>query len=122
MSERGQSTVEFALCLPFVVLVAAVLVQLGAIAVDRGRIWHAAREAARVAAVDPDTAEIRRAAVSAGVAPLDVSVEPEAADRTQGDPVTVTVRHSPGARLPLLGRFLDDFTLEAQATMRIETP
>lgn len=121
-SQRGQSTVEFALCLPLVAVLVVLLVKVGTVAVDQSRLWHAAREGARVAAVDADEAAIRAAAESSGLSPLDVDIEPAALDRAMGGPVTVTVGHSPGGSVPLLGALLDDLKLTATATMRIETP
>lgn len=121
-SERGQSTVEFALCLPLVAVLVALVLQVGVVAVDMGRLWHAAREAARVAAVTGDREAIRRAAETAGVDLQRLSVDPVGPDRAQGAPVTVDVRHDPAASIPLVGRLLDGVSLTASATMRIETP
>lgn len=121
-AQHGQSTVELALCLPFVAALIAVIVQVGIVSVTNGRVWHAAREAVRVAAVDGDRASIKAAAETSGVAPIDVTTDPVLTDRAQGAPVTVTVRHAPAARIPVIGRLFDGITLEARATMRIETP
>ncbi len=120
--ERGQSTVELALCLPLVVIVLAVLVQVGVIAVDHVRVWHAAREGARVAAVDPDADAIRRAAESAGIRPIEVSVDPQDLYRRQGEPVTVAVSYAPSTRVPVVGSLLEGFEIDAEASMRIEQP
>ena len=51
--DRGQSTVEVALLLPFVALLLLAVVQVGLVARDQVLVVHAAREAARAAAVDP---------------------------------------------------------------------
>lgn len=120
--EGGQATVELALCLPIVVVILAILVQVGVIAVEHVKVWHAAREAARVAAVDPDRDAIRRAAESAGLRPLEVSVEPEGIYRRQGEPVTVGVSYSPSARVPVIGSLFTGLQLDAEASMRIEQP
>lgn len=120
--ERGQSTVELALCLPIVVIILAIVVQIGVIAIDRVKVWHAAREAARVAAVDPDTEAIRRAAESAGLEPLELVIEPEDLYRRQGEPVTVEVSYSPSTRVPVLGSLFRGLELDAKASMRIEQP
>jgi hypothetical protein len=103
-------------------MLVALVVQVGVVVVDNARLWHAAREAARAAAVDGDIEAIRSAAESAGVEPIEITVSPDDADRAQGAPVTVTVRHLPDLRIPLAGRFIDDLTMEASAAMRIETP
>ena len=120
--ERGQSTVELALCLPIVVLVLAVVVQVGMVAVDHVKVWHAAREGVRVAAVDPDAEAISRAATSAGLRPLEISVEPDDLYRRQGEPVTVAVSYSPSTRVPVIGSLFDELELTAKASMRIEQP
>ncbi len=120
--ERGQSTVELALCLPIVVIILAVLVQVGVIAVDHVKVWHAAREGARVAAVDPDEGSIERAAESAGLRPIDLTVEPADLYRRQGERVTVAVSYSPSTRIPVIGTLFEGLELDAEATMRLEQP
>ena len=121
-NERGQSTVELALCLPLVVIILGCLVQVGVVAVDNVKLWHAAREAARVAAVDPDRAEIVRAAERSGLDGLDIEVEPEDLYRRQGEPVTVRVSYAPSTRVPVIGNLFDGLVLDADASMRIEQP
>jgi hypothetical protein len=109
-----------ALLLPLVVALLLMLVQAAVVARDQVLVAHAAREAARVAAVDDDTGAARRAAEQAG---------PLAADRLEvevtgrggvGSRVRVAVRYPLPVRLPLVGRALDDVTLSASATMRVE--
>ena len=120
--QDGQATIEFALCLPFVALAVALLIGVGSVTSAQVRLWHAAREAARAAAVDADPESIREAAGRSGLERLVVSVEPDASDRTQGGPVTVTVSHRPVATVPLLGPLLRTVELKARATMRVESP
>lgn len=121
-AEEGQATLELALILPILALLLAGLVEIGLLVADQGRLWHAAREAARVAVVDPDMEDVRAAAERPGLAPLDLEVTPESHLRRQGDPLTVSLRYHPPARVPLFGRFLRRVALEADATMRIEQP
>ena len=118
--DRGQATVELALLLPLVVALLLMLVQAAVVARDQVLVAHAAREAARVAAVDDDPGAARSAAEQAG---------PLAADRLAvdvgerggaGSRVRVVVRYTLPVRLPLVGRALDDVTLSASATMRVE--
>jgi hypothetical protein len=120
--ERGQATVEIALCLPVVMFVLGALVEVGLIASDQVRLWHAAREAARVAVVDPDPAAARRAAEGAGFKQLSLSVHPEPALRRAGDPLSVTVEFDRPAVMPVIGALFERVDLEASATMRIEEP
>ena len=121
-NERGQTTLELALCLPVVVAIFAALVQVALIGMDQVRLWHAAREAARVAAVDPDEAAIEDAARTVGLVPLDVSVQPRDIYRRRGEPVTVSLEHPPVARVPLVGALFGSLRLTAEASMRIEQP
>lgn len=121
-AEDGQATVELALTLPILALLLAALVEVGLLVADQGRLWHAAREAARVAVVDPDLVDVRAAAERPGLAPLELQVTPDDQLRRQGDPLTVSLRYAPPGRVPLFGHLLRRVTLRAQATMRIEQP
>lgn len=121
-SDAGQATIELALCLPVVAAVLGLVVGAAGIATDHVRLWHAAREAARVAAVDAGADEIHAAAAAGGLDHLDVDVEPEAHARIRGEPVTVTISYRPAADIPLLGRLARGVVMSARATMRIERP
>lgn len=120
--QLGQATLEFALLLPVVALIVAVVVQVGLAGVDQIRLWHAAREGARAAAVTGDEARIRRAVLSAGLSPVRIRIEPRAAYRRVGEPVTVSLSYVPGVAVPMLSRLLGTDRLEAEATMRVEQP
>jgi hypothetical protein len=118
--DSGQATVELAMVLPLIVLLMLALVQVVVLARDQLLVTHAAREAARAAAVDPDPGAPRRAAVGAG--PLDparlrVETGPRGA---VGASVRVEVRYREPTSLPIVGRALDDVTLHGEATMRVE--
>lgn len=121
-SERGQATVELALCLPLVALLLGVVVEVGLVVGDEARLWQAAREAARVSAVDGSVGRVEAAARSVGLEPLAVEVEPEPRYRVAGRATSVTVRYRPVARVPLLGRLVPRRALTAEVTMRIEQP
>jgi Flp pilus assembly protein TadG len=118
--DRGQATVELALLLPVVVLLALALLQLGIVARDVVLVTHASREAARAAAVDPDPEAAREAAAASS------GLDPDRLD------VTVTGREGPGSRVrvavvyrvatsvPLVGALVSDATVTSVATMRVE--
>ena len=61
-SQAGQSTVEFAVLLPVLVLSVLVLVQGGLVVRDQLLVQHAAREGARAAAVSESVADVQDAA------------------------------------------------------------
>ena len=119
-NERGQATVELALVLPLAVLLALVVVQLGVIAVDLVLVHHAAREAARAAAVEPTTSAAREAAVGSSSLDRDrIVVELDGGSET-GDQTTATVVYRASTSVPLVGPLIPDVTLRASVTMRVE--
>jgi Flp pilus assembly protein TadG len=120
--ERGQATVELALCLPLVAVVLAAVVEVARLGVDQVRLWHAAREAVRAAAVDPDPSVAEAAARRADLPGLAMEVTPGAGERVAGRPVTVALSYAPARRILVLGPLFGWLRLRAQATMRIEQP
>lgn len=119
--QKGQATVELALCLPIVMLVIGALIEVTAVAVDNLRLWHATREAARVASVEPDDS-VARAAATSVITPLDISITPEADARVGGEPVIVQAAYRPDAEIPLIGALFERLRLRAWVAMRIEVP
>lgn len=121
-SDRGQATVELALCLPILVILVAALFEIGMLATDRVRLVHAAREAARVAVVEHDPQPAIEAARAGGLHDLDVVISPGPESRVQGSPLTVRLSYRPQGRVPLLGALFQKLELESRAVMRIERP
>ena len=118
--DGGQAAVELALVLPLVALLLLAIVQLGLVVRDQILVVHAAREAAREAAVDPEADAARRAALTgSGLAAsrLTVSVSGRAGP---GSRVRVGVSYRDPTDVPLVGALVADFTLKADATMRVE--
>ena len=120
--ERGQATVELALCLPLVALLLGCVVAVGRVVSDNARVWHAAREAARVAAVDADLAAIRAAAARSGLDDIRIEVTPQEHERVAGEPATVTATYSPRVSIPVIGFLFARTELSATAAMAIEVP
>lgn len=118
--DGGQAAVELALVLPLVVLVLLAVVQVGLVVRDQVLVVHAAREAARQAAVDPSADGPKNAAVTGSGLDsqrLDVSMSGRGGAGTR---VRVEVKYRAPTEVPLVGPMLDDITLQAQATMRVE--
>ncbi len=119
---RGQSTVELALCIPALVIVLGLVLEVGLIASDQARLWHAAREAARVAIVDPDVAGARAAVDRSGLGNVEMTIQPEPRYRVQGRPLEVSLVYRPDGHVPLIGEIFGGVELQANVFMRIEQP
>jgi Flp pilus assembly protein TadG len=115
-SDAGQATVELALALPVLVVLLLATVQVTVVVRDQLAVVHAAREAARAAAVstDPygDGIDAGQEAVTLG--DLDVAIE------ASGSRVRATVRHVVRTDVPLIGALVPDVHVTATATMRVE--
>lgn len=116
--DGGQATVELALVLPLVAMLALGLAQVAVIAAEQLAVLHAARDAARAASVDADAAGAahRAAHEATALRPLAVSTS------VAGDLVTVTVSHRAATDLPLVGPLLPDVVLSADVSMARDPP
>ena len=118
--QRGQATVELSLILPVLVLLALLIGQVGVVAADAVLVHHAAREAARAAAVEPEIGVATTAARSAaGLVPDRLSVSMEGG-RSAGESLRVTVRYSAPTQVPIVGRLIGDIDLSSSVTIRVE--
>ena len=116
--DKGQATVELALCLPLLFLFLLGIVQLVVVVRDQLAVQLAAREAARAAAVAAPSAGAAQGAAGRAVSLRPLSV----ATALSIDTVTVTVSHVTHTDVPLIGALLPDFTVDAAATMALEPP
>jgi len=120
-ADEGQATVELALVLPVVATLLLAVVQVGLVVRDQIRVTHAAREAARAAAVDPDPdAAAHAAADGSGLDPDRLSLDLTGRDGP-GSRVRAEVTYRFPSAVPLVGRLVGPLTLRADATMRVET-
>ncbi len=118
--EEGQAAVELALVLPLVALVLLAVVQVGLLVRDQVLVVHAAREAAREAAVEADPTAARRVALAGSGLEDDRLQLDETGRGGPGTHVRISLRYRAPTRVPLVGAALGDVTLEAAATMRVE--
>jgi Flp pilus assembly protein TadG len=118
--DGGQAAVELALVLPLVVLLLLGLVQLGLLVRDQILVVHAAREAAREAAVDPSAEAPRKAAAASSTLAAGRLTVTASGRGAAGSRVTVEVAYRAPTAVPLVGAALGDLTLRASATMRVE--
>lgn len=120
MTERGSSTVEFALLVPAIVLVIVALAEVVAVGRIQFELMNAAREGARVAATvpDPDAAVDRtRSALGPGLA--DGTIVSVRRPGVVGAEASVEVSYSHRVVGYLLGGA--SVELRSRAVMRVET-
>lgn len=119
VAERGQASVELALCLPVVAVLLLLVVQAGLVVTDQLAVVQGAREGARRATVEPDSAAVRRAVLGGRLTPARTTVR---VVRSTGTPslARVDVRHRAATDVPMVGRLVPDVELSASATMAIE--
>lgn len=116
-AQQGQAAVELALALPLVALLLLAVVQVGLVVRDQVLTVHAAREAARAAAVDPDRDRARGAALSgSGLTPGRLSLQ-----LRRGTTADVVITYRSATDLPFVGPLLPDVSLRAKAAMRVES-
>lgn len=117
--ERGQSTVEFALVLPLVAVLALAIAQVALVSRERVLVTHAARVGARAASVGAGDGDVRRDVLAA----VDLDPTRVAVDVSRSaDQVEVVVRYRSVTDLPLVGALLDDVELLGRARMPREPP
>ena len=111
---------ELALGLPLLAVLALALVQVAFVVRDQVLLTHAAREAAREAAVSPATDEIRAAALDG--TRLDAErLELDVHGRGRpGSRVRAVLRYSSPTAVPLVGALVGDVRLTASVSMRVE--
>jgi Flp pilus assembly protein TadG len=121
--ERASASVEFALVLPLVLIMAMALLQIGLLAKDQLVVEGAARAGAREGAVTVDDTEAQQAAIRAAVSldpnQLQVAVLREGG---RGSSVTMNVVYHARVVVPLVSwLFPDSIDLSSTAVMRQET-
>ena len=121
--DQGQAATELALVVPLVVLLLLAAVQVTLVARDQILVVHAARVAAREAALvddnNNDEANVRFAASRAGgLKPT--RVRTETSYQGWADMVTVELKYRSPTDVPLVGPLFPDVEVRAKATMRLE--
>lgn len=120
-TDGGQSTAELAVLLPVLMILILTVVQVALVARDHVSVQHAARGAARSAAVAPVVSSARDGATEAGA-----GLDPDrlavmlSGGRGSGDVLTVVVDYRAKTDVPLVGRLVGDVALSAEASVRVE--
>jgi hypothetical protein len=122
-SQAGQSTAEFAIIFPFLLIVFLLLAQTVMVLRAQIIVTGAAREAARKGVETASGAMITGAAYSAseGLDHQRMQVDIDCPARKRGEPITVRVQYRVPIYLPFVDRlFPSDIAVSGASTMRIE--
>jgi len=120
-SEKGASAVEFALILPILIILVFGIVEFGIAFNNYITITHAAREGARIAAVDLNNPDLKNIIIERAfpvqITETDIVIStPEGTNI--GDPVEVEITYNISITIPLVGSW--DIPLKNKAIMRLE--
>jgi Flp pilus assembly protein TadG len=115
--DRGQASVEFALALPLLAVMALGLVVIGMAIRHEIAVEVAAREGARAAAVSADAAGAASVAARRAV---DLPIEVSTID--EGATVSVTVTYTDPVDVAIIGWMIGPITHSATVTMSVEPP
>lgn len=123
---RGQASLEFALIVPFVVLIILTVSHIGMLAYQKNVLEQSAREGARVVATTNSNTEafgcIREVCSGMEQERLDINIEPgDRNSRRVGDMVTVTLSYEYSGITEILTVFTGkDIFIKAKSNMRME--
>jgi hypothetical protein len=114
-ADHGQATVEFALILPLIVGVIALIVQITIISVSRLEVVDETRHVARIASLaeDPRTAASKSLPIGS-TSSVDVVYDDTS--------VTVTVSRRIDTTVPIIGRFIPTVDVRSRLVMAREPP
>lgn len=120
-SERGQSTIEFALVIPLVLFVVVAVAQVALVAYSQIAVVHTAREVARAVSREPatDVAQLHAGLGSLPANDVEIDVTIEQAPGSDLSLVRVHARYEVPGIVGLFG-LLDQYEVEAEAAMLVE--
>jgi Flp pilus assembly protein TadG len=119
--EGGQAAVELALALPLLALLALALLQVTLVVRDQILLTHAAREAAREAAVADDPGAARRGALAGSRLEEDRLSVATTGRSGPGSRVTASLTFRAPTDVPVVGALVGDVRVRASVTMRVES-
>ena len=124
-NEKGQSLVEFAIILPFLLLLLMGILEFGIMLNSYLTIHNSAREGARLGIVAGSDIEIKQ--LITNISPnLDtknqiVNITPSEGSRKSGGTLTVEVTYNYQVTIPIISNIVHNVVvLKAQTSMRIE--
>lgn len=124
-NKKGQAIVELAIILPFLLFLIIGMVDCGRIMNAYLVTTNASREGARQASVGKNDAEviasIQNAADSLDTPSLQITIIPQASERTRGTEVRVSISYPIKIITPLMGQIISNpYVVETSTSMRVE--
>ena len=120
-NEKGASAVEFALILPILIILVFGIVEFGIAFNNYIALTHAAREGARIAAVDLNNPDLKNIIIERAF-PVQITEDDIVISTPEGtnigDPVEVEITYNISITIPLVGSW--DIPLKNKAIMRLE--
>lgn len=125
LSERGQSVVEFAIVVPFLLSMVFGVAEFGVVFSNQVNLANAVRDGVRSGAIHNDTSvDAVNRTVASGAGLISCALNTPTASYTGGSPDELTVaaqcNYTPITLLGSLVGVLMPATLQASATMRVE--
>lgn len=119
---RGQSSVEFALIIPLVLVALLAVVQVALVAYAQLAVTHLAREVARAVAVDPhvDVSTLVEKSSPLGENGLVVEVRLATDEMSGLDLIRVSISYESSPIVEMFDPFSDHFVVRAEAVMARE--
>jgi len=107
--QKGQSTLEFVMIIPFVIIIILAASQIGFTVYKKNIIQQASREAARIISTTNDNDLAIATTERLCGKDSEIIIEPaSASNRGVGDMVTVYISQSPGGLMKLMEEILGD--------------
>lgn len=121
--ECGQSTVEFALIIPLVLVATLLLIQVAVVAHAQLSVSHLARETARAVAADRtvDVGRLTQERSTLGTQEVVIEVLFEPSISSQRDFVVVTVSYQVPSVSRVFSPFMAHFQVSSQVKMLLES-
>lgn len=124
--KRGQASVEFALIIPFIILIVLIVSHIGLLIYQKNILEQASREGARVIATTNSNQKahsyIRRFCSGLDQDRLNISIDPSNRNlREVGDIVTVILSYKYGGLTGIISKITGkDFFIKVKSSMRME--
>lgn len=124
-NKKGQAIVELAIILPFLLLLIIGMVDCGRVMNAYLVTTNASREGARQASVGKNDTEviasIQNAADSLDTPRLQITIMPQASERTRGTEVRISVSYPVEIITPLIGQIISNpYMIQTSTSMRVE--